>query len=104
MFAAFDWNEVLIQAEVGAVMGAIGGACFGVLAYLQRKGEAKKEAQWEAHERARIQAQIDREAGVDRADKSKTIPVWFFLVAILAIIVGVLVANPSLVARVLPAK
>jgi hypothetical protein len=103
MFAAFDWNEVLIKAEVGAVTGAIGGACYGVLAYMERKGAAKKEAQREARERARIQAQIDRESGTVRPDTGNSIRVWFVLVVLLAIIGGVLVVNPSLVGRLSPA-
>lgn len=97
MLAAIDWNEVLLKAQIGGVLGAIGGACAGVIAYLTHKSDAKKQSEWEARERARIHAQ----AGANKADSAKTIPVWFILFVILAIIGGVLVANPSLVGRAL---
>ena len=99
MFAAIDLNEILITALGFGVIGAIGG---GLMAYLTHKPEAQQESQWEQRERARIQAQMNAQAGADQADTAQSIPVWFFLIVILAIIVGVLVANPSLVA-LLPA-
>ena len=89
MFAAIDWNEVLMKALGGAVLGGIGGACAGLVAYLTRKSEPQTQSEWEARERARIHP---------KAGTAKTMPGWFVLLAILAIIVGVLVVNPSLVA------
>jgi hypothetical protein len=85
-----DWNEVLVQALIWGVLGAVGGA----LASLMRKPEAKTQAESEARERARIEAR----AGADRSGTA-TIPFWFVLLVIVAIVVGVLLVNPSLIGR-----
>ena len=91
MFAAFDWNQVLEKAVIGGLMGAMAGG----FAHLARKSRTKTQADLEARERARIEA----EAGDDKAGTIIGIPVWFFVLVIVAIIVGVLVGKSSLITR-----
>lgn len=92
-----DWDQVLSKAIMGGVIGAVVGGCAGIFAYLNRKKGASEESEWEERERARIRAQLN-----PRERTANTVPVWFFLVVILAIIVGVLAAKPEFVERLLP--
>jgi hypothetical protein len=98
MFAAIDGNEALTNALIGAVLGGLGGGAAAFFTYLTRKSDAQTQAEWEARERARIDAQ-----GRDRAGTAKRMPGWFLLFALLAIVAGILVVNPSLLAPLLPA-
>jgi hypothetical protein len=90
MFAAFDWNEVLMKAQMGAVIGGIGGACAGLVAYLTHKSDAKKQSEWEARERARIHPQAN-------TAKTKS-PLPLFVTILLITFVSVFAINPSLIA------
>jgi hypothetical protein len=90
MFAAFDWNEVLMKAQMGAVLGGVGGACAGLVAYLSRKPDERPRFEPEPPRRARPRA----EAGA-----AKTTSRAALVVATLALVAaGTVVVNPSLVA------
>lgn len=92
-----DWDQVMSKAIMGGVIGGAVGGILGLVAYLNRKSGGREESQWEARERARIQAQMS-----PKGHSANTVPVWFFLVAIVAVVVGILAANPALIDRVLP--
>jgi hypothetical protein len=95
MFAAFNWQELLLKMEMGAVLGGVGGACAGLIAYLTRKSDARQHAEFESRERARLEAQMH--------GKANTTTNWPVLIVILLVIGGsAFVACRSFVASRLP--
>ena len=92
MFAAFDWNELLMKVQMGAVLGGIGGAFAGLIAYLGRKPDDRAQSEAVVRERARMNARADT------AKAASPLPLILAALSVLALIVAVvLVVNPSLV-------